>query len=85
MKGMEQMLKMFGFDIEELKTQVGPKIEEMQAMAQRFEMKLDTVIENQNLLYHLLVAGKVIPTVDDFRQLKQLETAHVNGTVSRPS
>lgn len=81
MKGMEQMLKMFGFDIEELKSQVGPKIEEMQAMAQRFETKLDILLANQQQMYQLMVAGKLIPTVEDFQQVKQLEDARrVNGS-----
>lgn len=87
MKGMENMLKMFGFDIDELKGQIGPKIEEMQAMALRFEQKLNTAIEqnnaiiaNQQQMYKLMVAGKLIPTVEAYQQLEQIEDKrHVNG------
>ena len=89
MKGLEMMLKGFGLDPEQLKADVGGKIEEMRDIAQRFESKLDLaikqnadIIRNQQQMYQLMVAGKLIPTVEDFAKVHQLHIEgpdHVNG------
>lgn len=71
----DMVLKMLGINPDELKSQFGDKMQQVQDTVARFDAKLDTIIQNQQIMYRLMVTAKMIPTVEDYNKLALLENA----------
>lgn len=68
MGGMDMMLKsVLGVDPAELKERVEKAATDFQKTVEFFNAKMDTVIENQKMLYALLRDAKLIESVEAFR------------------
>lgn len=80
MGGMDMMLKsMLGVDPAELKERVEKAATDFQKTVEFFNAKMDTVIENQKMLYALMLDAKLIESVEAYREKQANEgTSHVS-------